>query len=303
MVGGLCLENFNQIPKIYNLMMLLRISAISVSMLCLQSSTFLQSLLLIFIEVSFLGFVAKYQSSARALRSRVIFWARVLESTTLALYGLVCVLYSFNSKSMDSLGKIASYPAFVIFGATMGFEYFALGFSIFKAVKQSISPEEQESGANSNQKQIKMDKIDKNQKEFLSYWSAHPFIVINQNSSPSDEGHGLTKIDKLHKAIFNSPRRKNSKNHLNRKSDQNEGSDQKPHTTQKTGQRSNSYKQGNQRDAKKNPFTNFQRKKRQGLGSGIKSVGFRDQNSNPNFCSAEQRRLEEIRGRKRLIYF
>ena len=91
-VDGLATKNLRKIPNIYNLMMLLRISVISVLLLSLQSSSSVQSLFLILIEVSFLVFLIKYQASASALKSKVIFWARVLESITLALYGLVCLL-------------------------------------------------------------------------------------------------------------------------------------------------------------------------------------------------------------------
>ena len=192
LVDGLTLESFNQIPKIYNLMMLLRICAISVSILCLQSSSFMQSLLLIIIEVGFLGFVIKYQTSARALKSKVVFWARVMESTTLALFGVVCLLYSFQSEPMDFWGRVASYPAFTIFVATLIFEYFTLALSVFKAIKEAISSKIYSTRASntkiskihSRQGEGNLTKTRVNQsknkaeKELLEYWTTHQFILV-----------------------------------------------------------------------------------------------------------------------------
>ena len=205
MVDGLCLDSFNRIPKIYNLMMLLRISAISVGILCLQSSSSMQSLLLILIEIAFLAVIIKYQVLASALESTVIFWARIFESVTLAFYGIVCLFYSFKSESMDSWGKLSSYPAFTIFVATMAFEYLTLIYSILSSLKPLVLP--QRNNRTTFAKSVKMNKngilrkkkrevdIKTNEKIFLDYWRSHSFISVIELQHKSDKGEEKTNGD------------------------------------------------------------------------------------------------------------
>ena len=225
MIDGLSLDRFNQIPKIYNLMMLLRISAISVTILSPQSSSFMQSLLLIFIEIVFLGIILKYQIEARALQSKVIFWARVMESVTLALFGIVCLFYSFNSESMDSWGRVASYPAFTIFLVTLVFEYFALVYSVSKAIKDALSAKSQKIAPSSRKIfQYQRDQKDGTQndttitkhkktgdKDSLKYWISHQFIIINNKNTPLlDQGQEqlVPKRDQNQEEFFNNKRRR-----------------------------------------------------------------------------------------------
>ena len=317
MVDGLYHKNFNQIPKIYNLMMTLRISAISVIILCLQSSSFMQSLLLIIIEMVFLGIIVKYQTEAKALKSRVIFWARVMESTTLALYGLVCLFYSFKSESLDSWGRVASYPAFTIFVATLVFEYFALVYSVSKAIKEALSSkkkivpssrkifqyqDERKDGTQNDG--ITTKSRNKAEKDLLKYWITHQFIIIKKKNSPLlDQGQDLIpKSDQNQQELFKNIRREGKSNQKkNSRSKEKELSKAKVLQTSQKKQRKIPKSEAREQEWEENPF---QRPK--GAKKGLKTYRMEDRinrNLNPIYRRSKQKRRERSRLRRDQIYF
>ena len=79
MVSGLNQSTLDQIPRLYNLTATLRLSFLGIILLCLQSSSFIQSLLFTLLELSYLFFTIYYQFKAKALSSKQIFSVRILE--------------------------------------------------------------------------------------------------------------------------------------------------------------------------------------------------------------------------------
>ena len=186
MVSGLNLVNFETLPKAYNLVMTLKILAACIPLLALQSSGFLQALTFTLLEVSHLSFLVFYQFKAKALKSTFILAVRVLESSTLSLYGVVCFLYSLNSGKVEKIGKRVSAITFLLFLVTMMIEYVHLGFLVVSNLCSLLTSKGKKnnkiSGADKNG--LNGDKKSKKRPEddlkCLEYWQNHPFVVIQK---------------------------------------------------------------------------------------------------------------------------
>ena len=228
MIDGLSSSNLEKIPKLYNLVTMLKLSILGVILLSLQSSSFIQSLLFTLLELSYLAFTIIYQSKARALSSKLIFSVRILEAITLTIYGVVCVCYSTKSDFMHKLGKIISTPTFVIFIFTMSVEYCHLIITIIMSItemlkgKKKIDEEDKKEEINHSQTRlvrvgistsrrqshaslpINNTKNDekksgagkdlKESKDYLEYWKNHPFIVMKKEQEETGAKHRDTKL-------------------------------------------------------------------------------------------------------------
>ena len=208
MIDGLNILNFEKLPNIYNLAMTLKLLAVCVPLLALQSSSFFQALLFTLIELSHLFFVVFYQFRAKALKSTFILVVRVQESSTLALFGIVSMLYSLRIEVFDKIGRVVSAPTFLLFFLTMMIEYIQLVFLVISKIISAIKSKKKTKKLNSvqnhhiqrnetNEEHLRYKRIEKDPK-YLEYWKNHPFVVIREIKS---------KKPRKKKMIFHDARR------------------------------------------------------------------------------------------------
>ena len=182
-IGGVTQESLTNIPKLYNLGMLIRLISISLNLLVFQSLSLVQSTLFTITEICFLAFVVYVQLKCKALSSKLILLVRVLESITLGCYGILCILYSSKKSSLESLGYKFSHFCFVLFVFTLGVEYFLLVFTLGSKVYEVV----REKMFKKNSKEEKTGLINTADYDSLSleerrkrakYWQNHQFVVL-----------------------------------------------------------------------------------------------------------------------------
>ena len=199
MIRGLTKKSIVMIPRIYNLVMLIKLYLIFACLLTLQSASFAQSLLFTMLELSYLFFIIYYQTTTKALISKTVLVIRMMESITLTLVGVVCTLYSLREDITDDIAKYISYPTFFIFIITMVMQYCNLVVTLLLLIKNLITSGQKKQkdgirGEKNKDKEISALSLQQEfdqamsdtprgqnkpkEKESFLYWKNHPFVVL-----------------------------------------------------------------------------------------------------------------------------